>query len=326
MFQLPSSKSHFPWMQVLLQMLKEAQHFYLWCHHWPALPPFHPWFCFQPTSQLNTPNGIRAECRCSPVQIELHYSNNPTNPHISLEVHLPFDSDSQQSYISERAQGLLHLDAIGEQSLSIATFGSHRGSVKVCPIVNVGLLLRGYPPMSLSLHVMPTVCEPLVRQPIATCIQKHSHLLGLELADFSSSQSSLPVDVLIGFDYYMELVTGSVSRRSNGPTAVHTKLGCVLSGPSSKSEPNQCAMNLSVMHVLRAETVSFGSPRNPRWGENALQQFHCSCQVRKWEIQRPLTLEGIPCSIDRQLSAEYKQAPRLAPYTQTRSSYPHGVC
>ena len=180
---------------------------------------------------------------------------NPSNPHVSLEVRFLLDSGSQKSYISERARGLLHLDAIGERSLSIATIESHRGSMKVCPIVTVGVRLRGYPPMSLSLYVVPTICERLAGQPIAVCLGQHPHLLGLELADFSSSESSLPVDVLIGFDYYWEFVTGSVCRGTNGPTAIHTKLGWVLSGPSSHSEPNQGAVNLSVTHVLHIETA-----------------------------------------------------------------------
>ena len=46
---------------------------------------------------------------------------------------------------------------------------------------------------------------------------------GLSLSDFSNTGSSLPVDFLIGFDYYCELATGSVCRGVNGPTAVHTK-------------------------------------------------------------------------------------------------------
>ena len=91
----------------------------------------------------------------------------------------------------------------------------------------------------------------LVCQPMSACIK---HLPGLELADFSSSESSLPIDVLIGSDYYWELVTGSVGRGFNGLTAVHNKLGWVLSGPSSNSEPNQDAVNLSVTHVLHIET------------------------------------------------------------------------
>ena len=78
----------------------------------------------------------------------------------------------------------------------------------------------------------------------------------LEIADFSSFSSTLPVDVLIGLDYYWELVTGNVSRGSSGPTAIHTKLGWVLSGPSSHTERDECAMNFSITHVLYAQTAS----------------------------------------------------------------------
>ena len=70
--------------------------------------------------------------------------------------------------------------------------------MKVCPIVNVGIGLKGYPSMSLSLYVVPTICEPLVAQPIAACIGQCQHLLGMQLADFTRVESSLPVHILIG--------------------------------------------------------------------------------------------------------------------------------
>ena len=177
---------------------------------------------------------------------------HPCNPQVSLEVHLILDGGSQKSYISERARDLLDLEATEEQSLSIATFGSNKGSMKVCPIVNFGMCLKGHSFMSLSLYVIPTICEPLVGQPITACVKQYPHLLGLELADSSSPESSMPVDLLIG-DYW-QLVTGNIQR--GAPIAVHTKLGWVLSGPFSHDEPGQCAMNLSVTHVLHSESHS----------------------------------------------------------------------
>ncbi len=143
----------------------------------------------------------------------------PCDPQISLKVRLSLDGGSQKSYISERARNLLNLEATGEQSLSIATFGSKKGNTKVCPVVNVGMYLRGYPPMSLSLYVMPNICEPL------PCVQQYPHLLGLQLVDLANIESSMPVDVLIGSNYYWQLVTGSICKGANGPVAVHTKLG-----------------------------------------------------------------------------------------------------
>lgn len=110
--------------------------------------------------------------------------------------------------------------------------------------------------MSLSVYVMPAICEPLARQPVSACVRQYPHLQGLELADSSSTGSSMAVDVLIGSDYYWHLVTGSTCRGASAPIAIHTKLGWALSGPSSHDEPDQCAMNLSVTHVLHAETHS----------------------------------------------------------------------
>lgn len=100
--------------------------------------------------------------------------HNPSTPSVSSEVRLLLDGGSQKSYISERARDLLNLEATGEQSLSIATFGSYKASTKVCPIVNVGMNLRGYPPTTLSMFVVPIICEPLVGQPVAACIQQHA--------------------------------------------------------------------------------------------------------------------------------------------------------
>lgn len=81
-------------------------------------------------------------------------------------------------------------------------------------------------------------------------------LIGLELADFSSSWSILPVDVSIGPDYYCKLVAGIVSRGSSGPSAIHTKLSWVLSGPSSHIEPDKCTVNLSITQVHYSQTTS----------------------------------------------------------------------
>ena len=174
-----------------------------------------------------------------------------SNPDISLEVCLILDGGSQKSYLSERAQRLLKLEPSQDQPLSIAMLGSGKGRVKVCPVVDVGMYLRGYPSMSLTLVVMPTICEPLVGQPISAPAGKYPHLSGPEFkADSSSNSSTLPIDALIGSDYYWQLVTGGVCRSTSGPVAIHTKLGWVLLGLSPCGDTDQVAMNLSITHVL----------------------------------------------------------------------------
>ena len=86
--------------------------------------------------------------------------------------------------------------------------------------------------MQLSLYVVPTIYEPLVSQPISACARENQHLASLDLADFSKGDHNLDVDILVGSDYYWELVAGGVCHGSSGPTTTHTKLGRVLSGPT----------------------------------------------------------------------------------------------
>ena len=179
---------------------------------------------------------------------------NPAKPSLSTDVRLLFDSGSQRSYLTERAKRRLQLKPTGERTLSIATFGAVQEQVKACPMVSVGLQLKGYPNASLSLHVVPTICEPLSSQPITASVETHDRLRELDLADSSDGTSRLPVDILVGCDHYWDFVTGKICRVAKGPTAIHTKLGWVLSGPTPSSE---CVMHSSACvmytHLLRVD-------------------------------------------------------------------------
>jgi len=73
---------------------------------------------------------------------------------------------------------LLELQPTCEQTLSIATFGAIQEQFRVCPIVSVGICLKGYPTVSLSLQVVPTICEPLPYQPITASVEPNGHQWG----------------------------------------------------------------------------------------------------------------------------------------------------
>lgn len=222
----------------------------------PEAPAYHP---AQTTNNLCSDN-----MKTVLLQTARSIIHNPYDPRITLEVRILFDSGSQRSYISERARNLLALNSCGEQTLSIATFGSDREQPKVCPVVNVGMCLRSYPSMILSLYVVPVICEPLAGQSIAACVEHYPHLLGLNLADCPIEESCLRVDILIGSDYYWDLVTGDTRRSAGGPTAVHTKLGWVLSGPTPVIKAARCSTNLTTTHVLRVDICQDESTRLDR--------------------------------------------------------------
>ena len=119
--------------------------------------------------------------------------------------------------------------------------------------------------------VVTLICSHLASQPITASRESHEHLLGLELADSADGSDNLEVDVLIGSDWYWSLVTGRVIRGKTGPTAVHTKVGWILSGPATK----QVAVNLTLSsptHTLKVDTFKVEPSL-----DDQLQQF--------WELE-----------------------------------------
>lgn len=97
------------------------------------------------------------------------------------------------------------------------------------------------------------ICELLISQPIDVCFKQNPQFTSLELADWADQRSRLEVDILIGSDYYWDIITGAVSKTNGGPTAIHTKLGWVLSGPIAVGSLNWISTNLVTTHVLRID-------------------------------------------------------------------------
>ena len=96
----------------------------------------------------------------------------------------------------------------------------------------------------LSVLVIPKIAAPF--QTI-TRSQLHAlpYLRGLTLAHPMTGDKQFNVSLLIGVDYYWKLVGDDVIR-GNGPTAVQSKLGYLLSGPSVQSAASN---TVTSMHI-----------------------------------------------------------------------------
>ena len=176
------------------------------------------------------------------------------NPDDSQRVRIVFDSGSQRSYITESLKLELNLTARGEQSMSIMTFGSSDANARLCDIVHVGLKLLGGGTMLLSLYAVPLICEPFSCQPVTVCQMNYQHLADLPLADPSDGQEHLEISILIGCDQYWSLITGETRRGVNGPVAIQSNLGWVLSGPVGFTCPDQSRSTL-ITHSMHVDTL-----------------------------------------------------------------------
>ena len=197
----------------------------------------------------------------------------PHNPQATLKVRMVLDSGSQRSYITTRARKALGLTSESECHLAIAAFGNRRGASQLCGVVRVGVKTRDGPDMELTLFTVPHICDPLSAQPISLCAETCSHLLQLDLADTSDGETLMEIDVLIGSDYYWQLTTGKVLRGDSGPVAIHTRLGWVLSGPTTLTGHPMPAVSLIATHTLRIDS----EPCNTGRLDETLRSF--------WELE-----------------------------------------
>ena len=79
-------------------------------------------------------------------------------------------------------------------------------------------------------------------------------MASLDLADYNQEgNEAMEVDFLIGCDYYWRFTTGERRRADDGPVALYTKFGWVLSGMLSAEEERPSAHNLITTHVLRID-------------------------------------------------------------------------
>ena len=110
---------------------------------------------------------------------------------------------------------------------------------------------------------------------------------------------AVEVDILIGADYYWELATGRVNRGEDGPIAVETKLGLVLSGPVPTAESSCSLLTTHTLRVGSKEDKSLDDTLQAFWklellvitspGQSVQQEFeeNISFKSGRYEVSLP---------------------------------------
>ena len=194
---------------------------------------------------------------------------DPLNHNSVCTTRMILDSGSQRSYITARTKDTLLLQSVSEQCLSVAAFGSKGKNPMVCEVVRVGVRAKIGADKELTLFVVPHICDALTAQPISVCAERYNHLAQLDLADASDGNSRMEVDILVGCDYYWEFITGQTLRGDDGPIAIQTTLGWVLSGPVHPVNQLASTVSLVTTHVLRIDS----QPHGTKELDDTLQSF-----------------------------------------------------
>ena len=90
----------------------------------------------------------------------------------------------------------------------------------------------------------------LKNQNVEIAAGQHEHLLNLVFADCSEGEDSLEFGVLIGLDFYYSIVSGVVKKGTEGPVAIESCFGWMLSGPYNNLNETSANMIKRMLFVF----------------------------------------------------------------------------
>ena len=231
---------------------------------------------------------------------QMRIFNPNTSPRGARRVGTILDTGSHRTYLSKQMAEELQLQAHKSVKFRMQTFGRVAEEETDCPVVELAITTQKNGPLRIEALVVPFITEPVASQPPKTVSKLHPHLKGLYLADYHRAEEHLHIDLLIGSDWYWSLVTGHTRRGKEGPIAIHTKVGWVLSGPTEDTG-SQESTNLLVRstHILRIHTTPVEESL-----DHQLQKFW-DLEIMGVAEQEPSVQESFTQSI-RQVEGRYE--------------------
>ena len=124
----------------------------------------------------------------------------------------------------------------------------------------------------ITASVLNEICCPISQQPIRTTINNYPHLQGLKFADYHYDNNDLKIDILLGAEFYYQLVTDNVRRGPSGtPVAVDSKFGWLLAGPAMYGENTHA--NISSIYTLKCSECDVLDTNEPERLSEAVSKF-----------------------------------------------------
>lgn len=150
---------------------------------------------------------------------------------------LLMDSGSQRTYITENLADRLQLKSQATEKISLITFGAERPKIVKTPKVSLKLKLKDGHYLSIDANVVPTITGTVQRKPIPKDIQDRCQTLrkNLQLADTLPVKfENSTVDILIGNEYYLDLILPERIEIQKGFYLLASKLGWILTGRTQR--------------------------------------------------------------------------------------------
>ena len=151
---------------------------------------------------------------------------------VQVEANILFNKGSQRSFISQKLANSLQLHSCKKEDICLSSFWSLTPTIKQLQTGEIHLLTRTGIKLPLSVLIVPTIAIPL-QNVMQTHIAPLLHLQGISLPHpVTRPTTNFKISLLIGADHYWDIVEDHIIR-GNGPTAMNSNIGYLLSGPLS---------------------------------------------------------------------------------------------
>ena len=171
----------------------------------------------------------------------------------TASIRILLDSGSQRTYLSKRMAQTLRLQPSLHEPLSISTFGDTQPFTVDTHLVHFQLGLKDGSRMDLSANVVPDITGVIHRG--TTPPEDDSFLRALPpslLADsLPSADDNARVDLLIGSDFFWELMSSDRIVLPSGLLLIQSKLGYILTGKCITATPSKEVGTLFVHTQVR---------------------------------------------------------------------------
>ena len=166
---------------------------------------------------------------------------NPQRLESTIAARILFDSGSYRTYITEELAEKLKLRCSKPEHLQLATFGSSSVQHVSARSADIALHLANKEMRQLRVTVVPNITSNITTAPLdqnlKLSLPRDIHIAETE---YKASQTQ-GIDILIGNDYYLELVLPERHQLAPGFYALNTSLGWIFSGRTHllPAEPSQ---------------------------------------------------------------------------------------
>ena len=216
----------------------------------------------------------------------------------SLETRIFFDCGSQRSFITEDLCKKLCLSPIGEETLSVCTFGTKETKDFRSKLVKLDVMTLKNRPMRIKVNTIPCITHDMARNrlPFADAADYHS----LQLADdYFSEQGEYSIQLLIGNDYYFKFVLSERRPMKDGLFLVSTRLGWMLTGSVEGNSACTPVVTASPITFATTALVRVGNPES-----NGTTERHFTQILRESDKNALLTSSTVlfqDCLLEQEL-------------------------